>query len=140
MASTPYPRNGSTPPRQPSNRSTNASPRANADTSPAVLERGANQQPAADSPRRIRIVLPRLLHVEPADLEKFINDDPLVGTLGAAIILGLSVDVVKKWRQRGQGPRYYQYEDRGPVLYSLNALKEYKAAHLVIPRKKGRKQ
>ncbi len=138
MASNPYLRNGSLSPRQTSNLSVTPNTTANAPGSRVFPER-TDQQPAADN-RRIRIVLPRLLHVEPIDFEKFINDDPLVGTLGAAIILGVSVDLVKKWRQRGQGPQYYQYEDRGPVLYSLNALKEYKAAHLVIPRKKGRKQ
>ncbi len=139
MASSPYLQNGSLPPRQTSNLSANPNPTTNAHNARVVPGHGGSQQPAADN-RRIRIVLPRLLHVEPIDFEKFINDDPLVGTLGAAIILGVSVDLVKKWRQRGQGPQYYQYEDRGPVLYSLNALKEYKAAHLVIPRKKGRKQ
>jgi hypothetical protein len=90
--------------------------------------------------RPVRLVLPRVLYVEPADLEKFLNDDPMFGTRGAAIILGVSVDLMKKWRQRGQGPQYYQYEQGGPIVYSLNALMDYKAAHLVTSRKKGRNQ
>ena len=85
-----------------------------------------------------RVLLPRHLYVEPADLQKYLNDDPLFGTRGASILLGVSLDLVKKWRQRGQGPAYYQFEEGGPILYSLNSLNAYKAAHLVTP-KRGRK-
>lgn len=83
-----------------------------------------------------RIVLPRHLYVEPADMEKYLNHDPLVGTRGAAIILGVSSDLLNRWRQRCKGPDYYQYEEAGPVLYSVRTLNAFKAANLVIPRKK----
>lgn len=139
MVSTSYLRNGSLPVRQTPIVYANPNPTTNAHSSQVGPKRTANQQPAGDN-RRIRIVLPRLLHIEPTDLEKFVNDDPMFGTRGAAIILGVSVDLMKKWRQRGQGPQYYQYEQGGPIVYSLNALMDYKAANLVTPRKKGRMQ
>ena len=138
MASTHDPRNGNAPVRPTSTPSPNPKPSIAEQAGRWLAERGATQPPPADN--RVRIVLPRQLYVEPADLEKFVNDDPMFGSLGAAIILGISLDLVKKWRQRGEGPEYYQFGNRGPVLYSLSMLNAFKAAHLVTPRKKGRKQ
>ena len=136
MASDSNLRNGTTPIR-----STNTAPSTSSRFS--LAEQGARwmaQRAASATPvqRPVRTVLPRHLYVEPADLEKYYNDDPLVGTRGAAILLGVSVDLLKKWRQREKGPDYYQYEPGGPVLYSVRALNVFKVAHLITPRK-GRK-
>jgi hypothetical protein len=135
MAFTPNLRNGNQSSRATHNPSTNPTT--------SLAEQGARwiARQAADGGadvRPVRTVLPRHLYVEPADLEKYLNDDPLVGSLGAAIILGISLDLLKKWRQRGKGPEYYQYEERGPVLYGVRALNAFKTAHLIAPRK-GRK-
>jgi hypothetical protein len=136
MASTPNLRNGNQPSRATHNTSTNPTT--------SLAEQGARwigrhaTDGGADA-RPVRTALPRHLYVEPADLEKYLNDDPLVGTRGAAIILGLSSDLLKKWRTRDQGPDYYQYGQGGPVLYSVRALSAFKTAHLVTPGKKGRK-
>lgn len=139
MASTPLQRNGATP-----NHST-ITPSSNPKPSPAELgarwmaQRAAEGEPIHPD-NRIQIMLPRELYVEPFDLERFINDDPMFGSRGAAVILGISLALLRKWRERGLGPQYYQFGERGPILYSLSALNAYKAAHLVIPTKKGRKK
>lgn len=139
MATIPSLRNGDMPVRPTSSPSASSNPSLTAQSARLAADLAAKHQAGADN-RPIRIVLPRHLHVEPSNLEKFLADDPTVGTRGAAIILGISPDLVKKWRQRGQGPDYYQFEEGGPIVYSVNALTAYKAAHLVSPRKKGRKQ
>jgi len=139
MASIPITRNSKMPVRPTSTPTTNRKPHIAEGAARLIAERAAANGSVGTRP--VRLVLPRVLYVEPADLEKFLNDDPLFGTRGAAIILGVSVDLVKKWRQRDQGPDYYQFEEGGPILYSLTALNAYKAAHLVVTsRKKGRKQ
>lgn len=64
-----------------------------------------------------------------------INPDPVVDVRKAAIILGISQDLLEKWRQRGQGPAYIQFEGPGgPVRYELSELEAYKAAHRFRPR------
>jgi len=136
MASSPNLRNGNAPlPSIPNSPSPN--PSIAAQGARLVAELAAKRQAAAVA-RPLRSTLPRHLYVEPVNLEKYLNDDPLVGTRGAAIILGLSLDLLKKWRQRNQGPEYYQYEQDGAVSYSVRALQAFKAAHLVKPNRKGR--
>jgi hypothetical protein len=50
------------------------------------------------------------------------DDNPVLNEAGAAFVLGVSQDLLKKWRQRKQGPDYIQYGHNGPVRYELNAL------------------
>lgn len=135
MASNPNLRSGDAPTRPTTTPSTTSNF--------SLAEQGARwmaQRTSSGTPAQSpgRTVLPRHLYVEPADLEKYYNDDPLVGGRGAAILLGVSYDLIRKWRQREKGPDYYQYEPGGPVLYSVRALNVFKAAHLITPRK-GRK-
>jgi hypothetical protein len=54
------------------------------------------------------------------------DDNPVLNDQGAAFILGVSVDLLKKWRQRRQGPDYIQYGPRGLVRYELKALMEFR--------------
>jgi hypothetical protein len=70
------------------------------------------------------------LSVESRALSTF-DDNPLFGTNGAAKILGLTVECLKKWRQRNQGPDYLQYGPSGPVRYELSALMAFRATHRV---------
>lgn len=63
-----------------------------------------------------------------------INPDPVVDVRKAAIILGISQDLLEKWRQRGQGPAYIQFEGLGgPIRYELGELEAYKASHRIKP-------
>jgi len=57
------------------------------------------------------------MELEPPRPLSAINDDPVFNTRAAATIIGVSYEQMKKWRQRGQGPRYYQYGEDGPVRY-----------------------
>lgn len=50
------------------------------------------------------------------------DDNPVLNEQAAAFILGVSADLLKKWRQRKQGPDYIQYGSGGPVRYEIKAL------------------
>jgi hypothetical protein len=64
------------------------------------------------------------------------NDNPVFDERGAAQILRLSPDQLKKWRQRNMGPDYIQYGPRGPVRYAFNALMAFLDSHTVRPSRK----
>jgi hypothetical protein len=70
------------------------------------------------------------LSVESRKLSAF-DDNPLFGTCGAAEILAVTVELMKKWRQRNQGPDYVQYGPGGPVRYERDALMAFRARHRV---------
>jgi hypothetical protein len=70
------------------------------------------------------------LSVESRALSTF-DDNPLFGTYGAAKILAVSVELLKKWRQRDKGPDYVQYGPDGPVRYELEALTAFRAKYRV---------
>jgi len=59
------------------------------------------------------------------------DDKPLFGICEAAEFLAVGVDLLKKWRQRDQGPDYVQYGPGGPVRYELDALMAFRARHRV---------
>jgi hypothetical protein len=44
--------------------------------------------------------------------------------------------LLKKWRQRNQGPDYVQYGPDGPVRYELDALMAFRARHRVRAKPK----
>jgi hypothetical protein len=50
---------------------------------------------------------------------------------GAARLIGVTADCLKKWRQRKQGPDYIQYSHNGPIRYELKALMEFRDKHRV---------
>lgn len=50
--------------------------------------------------------------------------DPLLTTKEAAVILKVSVDTLKKWRQRGRGPAFIKYES-GTVRYRLSVVLQF---------------
>jgi len=129
MASTPVLRNGNAPSR----------PTTANNSQLSIAEQGARfLSTPAPIPAR-RLVLPtRYMELEPPRPLSAINDDPVFNTRAAATIIGVSYEQMKKWRQRGQGPRYYQYGEDGPVRYPLSALKAFKADHLVEIKKEGR--
>lgn len=53
-----------------------------------------------------------------------VSEDPLLTTREAAVILKVSVDALKKWRQRGLGPAFLKY-DSGAIRYRLSVLLQY---------------
>jgi hypothetical protein len=81
------------------------------------------------SPHRTQIP-EEYLSVESRSLSTF-DDNPLFGTCGAAEILAVTVELLKKWRQRNLGPDYVQYGTGGPVRYELNALIAFRELHRV---------
>jgi hypothetical protein len=74
-------------------------------------------------------------HVQNPSLDSdnfpFVRRQNWLGTCGAAKILSVGVELLKKWRQRDQGPDYVQYGPGGPVRYELDALMAFRALHRV---------
>ena len=64
------------------------------------------------------------------------DDNPVLNEQGAAFIVGVSADLLKKWRSRDQGPDYLQYGSGGPVRYELNALLTFRDCHRVYLSRK----
>jgi hypothetical protein len=54
------------------------------------------------------------------------DDNPVLNEQGAAFVVGVSADLLKKWQQRKQGPDYLQYGPAGPVRYELKALMAFR--------------
>ena len=99
-----------------------------AGNSPAALP-----APSAIEGMARRVVLPaRYMRLEPPIPLSAVNDDPVFDDRSASTILGVTVAAMKKWRQRHQGPDYYQYGDNGPVRYALSTLQAFKEDHLII--------
>jgi hypothetical protein len=86
--------------------------------SAAVVE--ASPAPTPHAPHREEIPA-RYITVEPKPLSAY-DDNPVLNEYGAAFVVGVSADLLKKWRQRNQGPNYIQYGKDGPVRYELNDL------------------
>ena len=84
----------------------------------------------------LRLVLPtRYTKLEPPKPLSAFDDDPLFNPKAAARILGVSVECLKKWRQRKRGPSYIRYGEDGPVRYQWSALKRFRAQHTIDPKK-----
>jgi len=105
------------------------------------LKNVGDDVPAADEPSRIalgaagsasfdaRSRLRQLAAVEPVEL---VIDDPVFNTEDAAKILGMKGHRLEKWRQRGMGPEYLQYDQDG-IRYELSSLVAFKASRRVRP-------
>lgn len=59
------------------------------------------------------------------------DDNPILDTEGASFIVGVSADLLKKWRQRKQGPDYIQYGPGGPVYYEIKELLAFRDSYKV---------
>lgn len=132
MASTPFPRNGSMPSRTTS--TSNIQP-----SSASVPDANLQQQVPARPPVTVAELQRRTRYVERHEPERYIDEDPVFPSVAAAILVGVSEELMKKWRQRGEGPSYYQYGPEGRIVYALSDLNAFKATHRVVPGKKGRK-
>lgn len=137
MASTPFPRNGSMP-----SHTISTSNIQRTSTVPAIAPLpGTNpqQQASARKPVTVAELQRRTRYIERQEPERYIDEDPGFPTESASILTGVSSELLKKWRQRGEGPAYFQFGREGRVVYALSDLNAFKAAHRVVPRKKGRK-
>ena len=76
-----------------------------------------------------------LLNYEPVPLEVY-AENPLLNERSAAVLLDVSPDLMKKWRQRNWGPNYLQYGEHGPVRYELDALMEFRNRQRIQTRSK----
>ncbi|MGD0741152.1 MAG: hypothetical protein ABR957_16290 [Terracidiphilus sp.] len=65
------------------------------------------------------------------------DDNPVLNEQGAAFIVGVSADLLKKWRQRKRGPDYIQYGPGGPVRYELKALMAFRDDYKVYLHSKS---
>jgi len=54
------------------------------------------------------------------------DDNPVLDSQGAAFVLGVSTDLLKKWRHRRLGPDYIQYGKGGTVRYEVKALLDFR--------------
>ena len=94
------------------------------------LEPFANSQAAPVGPAQRRELPASYLALEPKPISAY-DDNPVFNELGAAQLVGVTADCLKKWRQRKQGPDYIQYGPYGPVRYELNALVEFRDQYRV---------
>jgi hypothetical protein len=88
---------------------------------------------ATQSDPKVTEIPNRLKRLEPAEPDEILFEDPVFDTPNAAVILGVTVDRLIKWRERRQGPDYLRYEQNGPVRYEYSSLLAFKAAHRVRP-------
>jgi hypothetical protein len=75
------------------------------------------------------------LKIDQPPLSAF-DDNPVFDEISAGVILGISPETLKKWRQRHHGPDYIQYGRNGTVRYALNALMEFRARNTVKTKQK----
>jgi len=90
----------------------------------------ACSQPDPIGPAQCREVPEAVLQIEPQPLSAY-DDNPVLNETGAAFIVGVTADCLKKWRQRKQGPDHTQYGRNGPVRYELEALMKFRDKHRV---------
>jgi hypothetical protein len=87
-------------------------------------------RPAQAGTAQLHELPPTPLEIKPLQLSAY-DDNPVLNEAGAAFIIGVTADCLKKWRQRNQGPNYIQYGDNGPVRYELKALLDYRDKYRV---------
>jgi hypothetical protein len=93
-----------------------------------------DDQPIRLHNKPVRILMPtRYTELEPPLPLSVIDDDPVFPPAVAATILGVSRETLKRWRQLGQGPDYFQYGEGGPVRYALSALRRFQTQHMIKP-------
>jgi hypothetical protein len=105
----------------------------NPSSSPVARKR-VFSPPVLPDGRRLQIPM-AYLDIEPKPVWAC-NDNPVFNQHGAAKLVGVSSECLKKWRQRNQGPDYIQYGPNGPIRYELSALTAFRAANTVHIRSK----
>lgn len=91
----------------------------------------AKTTPMAEYPPPHRMQIPDVyLSIEHRPVSAY-DDNPVFNEDGAGMLLGVSAECMKKWRQRNHGPDYLQYGRGGPVRYERNALMAFREVHRV---------
>jgi len=72
--------------------------------------------------------------MQPLPLSAY-DENPVLNEAGAAFIIGVTADCLKKWRKRDKGPDYIQYGLNGVVRYELKALMEFRDKYTVRARR-----
>jgi hypothetical protein len=85
----------------------------------------ADSQPAETRAAQSTVLADSKPPVESEPLST-IDSNPVLDSQGAAFVLGVSVDLLKKWRQRHQGPDYIKYGTNGPVRYEIKTLLHFR--------------
>lgn len=107
------------------------SPQASLAVAANAVPLDAKSTPLSEFPPPRRIQIPDVyLSIEHRPVSAY-DDNPVFNEDGAGMLLGVSAERMKKWRQRSQGPDYLQYGRGGPVRYERNALMEFRAIHRV---------
>ena len=78
-----------------------------------------------------RTLMPQSTTPHESRPQSALNDIPVANPRAASLILGISVELPKKWRQRRKGPDYIQYGPGGPVRYEVRALLEFRELYKV---------
>jgi len=96
----------------------------------AAAQAAPRQLPVAIGTAHRRELPESQVHLLPKPLSAF-DDNPVPDEAGAATIVGVSTALLKKWRQRKQGPDYIQYGTNGVVRYELKTLMQFREKHKV---------
>ena len=102
------------------------------------LKSPAGEEPVSPGDRfaAFRKQIPEALLIYEPKPSRALFGNPVVNECGAAGLLGVSQELLKKWRQRSFGPNYIQYGKNGPIRYELNELTEFREVHIVLVRSK----
>jgi hypothetical protein len=111
--------------------STSAVPREKVQLPAPTTPTSATPNGPKSSPDAAPSEQPITLHPLPLDLS--------LTTRQAAQYLNVSVEAMKKWRQRGVGPAYVRYEGWA-IRYPLSALVQYQNERTVKPSSKQRRR
>jgi hypothetical protein len=94
----------------------------------APAQAAPRQLPVELGPPHRRELPESQVNLLPKPLSAF-DDNPVLDEIGAARFVGVSTGLLKKWRQRNQGPDYIQYGTNGVVRYELKTLMQFREIH-----------
>ena len=104
-----------------------------------TVEAKSSHLPEVRAVDRTEIPVSRVC-IKPQPLSAY-DDNSVLNDHGAAIIVGVSVDFLKKWRQRNQGPDYIEYGRGGTIRYELKSLMEFRDEYKIsLSSKRERSQ
>ena len=90
--------------------------------------------PSAGLSADLRKQIPKFLLEYESIPEEVLDENPLLNERSAAVLLGVSPELLKKLRQRNWGPKYIQYGENGPVRYEFATLMEFRTRHRIQTR------
>ena len=85
-----------------------------------------------DLSKRLPARLPELDSPQPSSER---GDGPAAKSTGAAQFLDVSVEYLKKWRQRHFRPEFVQDGENGPIRHGLGSLPRFRSQHTITPQR-----